>query len=195
MNGHNIAVSLRFGRPEPETLRGIADAGRSQLLTYEPIGMSALPVASAGYRRDEWSTTLGHGAEVFKCAALALRTWQVHRGAGLVVLADGPPAVGMVVAMSAPLPIGYVDAVCRVVDVIDEADTSGFTYGTLRVHPERGEESFTVSCEADNTIILSIVAVWSPCHPLAKACPPLARRLQRAASNRYLNAAKLAANP
>jgi uncharacterized protein (UPF0548 family) len=125
---------------------------------------------------------------VFDAAVRALREWQVHRGAGLVVCADGPPAVDDVVAMSARLPIGFIDVVCRVVTVTDEPDRFGFAYGTLPVHAERGEESFTVVRRPDGDVRFEIVAVSRPRHPLARLCPPVARRLQRAATERYLDA-------
>jgi len=118
----------------------------------------------------------------------AIRTWKVHRGAGVVLCVDGPPVVGLVVAMSAPLPIGYVDAVCRVVAVIEEPDRFGFVYGTVPTHPERGEESFVVARNADGTVDFEVTAVSQPRHPLARLCPPLARRLQRSATTRYLDA-------
>lgn len=139
-----------------------------------------------GYRRDRWMCELGGDVEVFERAADVLRSWQMHRTAGLIVEADGPPAVGMDVAMAAPLPVGYVDVVCRVVDVIDEPDRYGFTYGTLPVHPEQGEESFTIARGAGGVVNLEIIAASRLRHPLARACPPVARRLQSRAIDRYL---------
>src|SRR5258706_15091902 len=107
--------------------------------------MTKLATAPRGYRRVQWSRPLGRSDDVFARACNALRQWRVHEGAGLAVVADGPLAVGAIVAMSAPLPVGFIDVVCRVVDVEDEADRFGFSYGTLSVHPEEGEESFTVT--------------------------------------------------
>ena len=93
-----------------------------------------------------------------------------------------------VVAMAAPLPIGWVEVVCRVVGVCDEPDRFGFTYGTLSVHPEQGEESFTVIRTDDGGTGFRIVAVSRPRQVLARALSPVARRLQMAATNRYLAA-------
>lgn len=90
--------------------------------------------------------------------------------------------------MAAPLPIGWVEVVCRVVGVVDEPNCFGFTYGTLSVHPEQGEESFTVVRADDGMITFEIVATSRPRHLLARAVPPVARRLQMAATNRYLAA-------
>jgi uncharacterized protein (UPF0548 family) len=150
-----------------------------------------------GYRRDRWTCELGGDDEVFERAADVLRNWQMHRSAGLIVEADGPPAVGMNVAMAAPLPIGYVDVVCRVldvIDVIDEPDRCGFTYGTLPMHPEQGEESFTITRGADGVVTFEIVAASRLRHVLARACPPVARRLQSRAIDRYLAAMQTGAS-
>ena len=90
--------------------------------------------------------------------------------------------------MAAPLPLGFIDVVCRVVDVVDVPDRFGFTYGTLPVHPEQGEESFTVVRHDDGSVVFEIAAASRPRHLLARACPPVARRLQRSATTRYLDA-------
>ena len=186
-------MSIRLTRPTTADLRLLAEAGRSDALTYEPIGISGGTEASAGYRLDRWSRTLGNSDSVFQRASQALRTWQVHRGAGLIVCDDGPPSIDAVVAMAAPLPLGFIDVVCRVVAVVDEPDRFGFTYGTLRVHPEQGEESFTVVRQADGAVVFEIAAASRPRHVLARACPPVARRLQRSATTRYLDAMSAAA--
>jgi uncharacterized protein (UPF0548 family) len=118
---------------------------------------------------------------------LAIEGWAVHREAGLSVVADGPIEVGTNVAMSAPLPIGFVDVTCRLVAVIDEASSCGFAYGTLPVHPETGEEAFLVVRDRDE-VRFDVQAVSAPRHPLGRLVPPIAGRLQDAAVKRYLSA-------
>jgi len=181
-------MSIRVTRPTEAELRQLAEASGKDVLTYEPIGISGNTEAPAGYRLDRWSRTLGASDDVFHSAAQALRTWQVHRGVGLIVCDDGPPTVGAVVAMAAPLPLGFIDVVCRVVAVVEEPDRFGFSYGTLRVHPEQGEEAFTVVRKQDGSVVFEVTAASRPRHVLARACPPLARRLQRSATTRYLDA-------
>lgn len=112
----------------------------------------------------------------------------MHRGAGLSVCADRAPTVDDVVAMSAPLPVGHIEIVCRIVTTIDDPDRFGFAYGTLAVHPERGEESFVVERAADGSVKFVITAVSRPHHPLARLGAPIARRLQHRAVTRYLDA-------
>jgi uncharacterized protein (UPF0548 family) len=75
-----------------------------------------------------------------------------------------------------------------VVAVDDQPDRFGFTYGTLPVHPEQGEESFAVAIAPDGIVTVEITAISRSRHPLARAFPAVARRLQRIATNRYLDA-------
>lgn len=112
----------------------------------------------------------------------------MHRGAGLVLAADGPIAVGTNVAFNAPLPIGFVDGTCRIVAVVDEPDRSGFAYGTLSVHPERGEEAFVVVRDETGAVRFDVEGVSRPAHPIARLLPPVGDRLQDRGVRRYLSA-------
>ena len=185
-------MSIRLRRPSLAELHSLAGTSSSDALTYAPVGISTAEHAPPGYRLDRWSCVLGRGDHVFTGGVDALKRWQAHGGAGLVVAVDRPPVVGLVVAMAAPLPVGFVEVVCRVVDVVDRPDRFGFIYGTLPIHPEEGEESFAVARASDDSVTFEIVAVSRPRHRLARACPPLARRLQRAATGRYLRAMQAA---
>jgi uncharacterized protein (UPF0548 family) len=129
-----------------------------------------------------------HGPAAFDRGIDAIRTWAIHRGAGLQVATDGPIAMGTNVALSAALPVGFADATCRIVAVIDEPNRYGFAYGTLSVHPERGEEAFVLARDGDSPVRWDVSAVSSPVHPLARLLPPLANHLQDRAARRYLSA-------
>ncbi len=118
----------------------------------------------------------------------ALREWRVHRGAGLELATDGALNVGTNVAFSAPLPIGFVDGTCRIVAVVNEPDRFGFAYGTLTVHPERGEESFLVVRDTHNNVRFDVHGVSRPSLPFARVLAPIADRLQDRAVRRYLSA-------
>jgi uncharacterized protein (UPF0548 family) len=109
-----------------------------------------------------------------------------------MVAADGGIEAGTNIALVAPLPIGWVDATCRIVAVVNEPDTFGFAYGTLRVHPERGEESFVVRRSA-GVVQFEVVAVSRPAHPVARLAPVIARHRQDRAVGRYLAAMQAAA--
>lgn len=174
-------------RPSDEHLRDLLVSARSDELRYEPVGRSLGGATPHGLTRHRWTGMLP-GPDPFDRAVAVLGSWGVQRGSGLAVVADGDVAVGVNVALAAPLPVGFVTATCRVVAVVDEPDRYGFAYGTLGHHPERGEESFVVRRGAGGTVTFEIVAVSRPHQWIARAVPFLADRLQAAATHRYLDA-------
>ncbi len=184
---------IRARRPSDTALAALRERCADDAFTYSPVGVTEPGVPTPpGFRRERWTTELGYGADVFDAAAATVMSWGMQRGSGLVVVAGGPPAAGDVVAMAAPLPIGWIDVTCRVIAVIDEPDRQGFVYGTLPIHPETGEESFAVVRHADGTVSLDIVAVSRSSHPLSRLAPPIARRLQASAVRRYQQAVRAA---
>jgi uncharacterized protein (UPF0548 family) len=181
-------MPIHATRPTTVQLQVLADAAATDELTYSPVGITNGCATPPGYRYGHWSREIGNGRRLFERASGALRDWQMQTTSGLIVAHPGPPTVGTVVAMAAPLPVGYIDVVCRVVAVDDQNDRFGFTYGTLPVHPEQGEESFAIVIAPDGVVTVEITAVSRSRHPLARAFPPIARRLQHIATNRYLDA-------
>ena len=180
-------MTWHLHRRTPDELAALLRGCRSDELTYAPIGGSLGGATPPELRRREWRCEL-HGADAFDRGTEAISAWSVHRGAGLEVAYDGPIAVGTNVALCAPLPIGFVDATCRIVAVVQEATRFGFAYGTLSVHPEQGEESFVVRRDSDGTVLFEVVGVSRAVHPIARACPPVADRIQDTAVHRYLTA-------
>jgi uncharacterized protein (UPF0548 family) len=177
---------LRLRRPSAADSRALLERSRADSLTYAPVGCALDGPVPAGLSPSRANIDLA-GADAFDRAADALRTWAVHREAGLEPVADGDVAPGVEVALVARLSVGFVVAVCRVVSVIDEPDRRGFVYGTLRVHPERGEEAFVVTRTATGARF-EISAASTPAHPVARLVPWAARRMQAAAIRRYLDA-------
>jgi uncharacterized protein (UPF0548 family) len=177
------AIHLRRGGSDE--LAPLLAACGSQELTYEPVGGSLTSVEPPGLRRHHWQTHLD-APDAFQRAADALRSWAMHRGAGLLVLADGPIAIGADVAMRAPLPVGYIDVTCRIVEVVDEPSRYGFAYGTLPVHPERGEEAFVVTRDGGATRF-DVHAISRPADPISRLLPFVTDRLQDRAVRRYLS--------
>lgn len=180
-------MALHLRRPSAGHLHELAESQRNEPLTYDSIGMTDSGVAPPGYRLGRWSRNVGHGDTAFAAGVGALATWEVHRRAGLVV-ETRDLTVGSVVAMAAPLPFGSIDVVCRVVAIAETPGCWSFTYGTLSVHPEQGEERFRIRQHGDGCVEFDIVAIWKSRHPLARLAPPIAAALQRAATQRYLDA-------
>jgi uncharacterized protein (UPF0548 family) len=122
-------VAIRLRRPNAEQLAALLARCRDDDLTYAPTGGSLDGEVPDGLTRRQWTSGLD-GSSAFDRGCDTIRSWGVHRGAGLDVLADGPLVGGTNVAIIAPLPVGFVEITCRVVAVVDEPDRFGFAYGT-----------------------------------------------------------------
>jgi uncharacterized protein (UPF0548 family) len=178
-------------RPSADRLVQILAGVEDQPFTYDEVGATHGPDLPAGYHHVREQRDLGEGEAVFAAAADGLRTWQLHRRQGFVVVpADPAIAPGTVVVSAAPLPVPGVHVLfaCRIVSAVDEPDRFGFAYGTLPVHPARGEESFVVVRDAGGRTTLTITAFSAPRHPLMRLGGPIARRQQAAATQGYLDA-------
>ncbi len=152
-------------------------------LTYDSIGMTKSPPASLRYHLDRVSTPV----DSFEGAAAGLRTWRAHRAAKARVAPDAAPIeVGQNVVVAFPMFLVTVIAPCRIVWVIDEPDEFGFGYGTLRGHPEEGEESFVVRRDSDGSRF-DVCALSRPATFTSRVGAPVARRVQRRVTSRYLD--------
>jgi uncharacterized protein (UPF0548 family) len=178
-------------RPSVDRLGQILADVDDEPFTYDEVGATQGDELPPGYHHVRQQRDLGEGEAVFAAAADGLRAWQLHRRQGfLVVPAEPPIEAGTVVVSAAPLPVPGVHAVfaCRIVWAVDEPDRFGFAYGTLPVHPARGEESFVVERDTGGRTTLTITAFSAPRHPLMRLGGPIARRQQAAATRGYLDA-------
>ena len=140
-----------------------------------------------GYNQVNQSITLTR--RDFDGAARDLFEWQVHSRAGLQVQAsDIPLRKDTVVLMRWGWGALSLKIPCRVVDVIDETQRRGFSYGTLPGHPEAGEEQFLLERLDDGRILFTITAYSRPASTLAKLGGPVSRAAQRFMTQRYLRA-------
>lgn len=178
-----------LGRPSEAKLARTLQRVRGAPLTYAEHGSTAT-VLPPGYHHVRAVRVLGTGDSVYAAACDGLRTWQLHRGQGFLVAPVHPPlAVGTEVVSAIRLagPV-HVLAACRIVWTVDEPDRFGFAYGTLPVHPARGEESFVVERSPSGEVRAEIVAFSRPRHPLVRLGGPVARRQQAVATEGYLDA-------
>lgn len=161
---------------------------REAPLTYLEVGATRGPLPD-GYTHVQRRARVGSGRDRFDSVAQTVMTWGLQRGAGISVRTSGPIAVGAVAILRLAVgPLG-VNAPARVVYVVDEPERRGFAYGTLRGHPESGEEAFVVELTDDGAVDLVITAFSRPATLLARAGGPLTRVVQRLATDRYFRAA------
>lgn len=76
----------------------------------------------------------------------------------------------------------------RVVYVVDEPKRVGFGYGTLRGHPEDGEESWIIDQRPDGSVWMTIRAFSRPANAFWWCGYPALRVLQEFYTRRYLRA-------
>lgn len=165
---------------------GTAQQRRLQGLPVTAPVLAATP-APAGYHPIRYERTLTR--RDLDDTLDDLLGWRLHEGAGLAVLAASDQAVrGEPVLLRLGVGRAALRIPCRVIDVERSADGGGFTYATLRGHPERGVERFRVTREADGSLLLRIDGYWAPATILARAGAPVSRPVQRRVTQRYLDA-------
>jgi uncharacterized protein (UPF0548 family) len=159
-------------------------------LTYAEVGAAARLAREGGtpppgYHHFSVSTRVGTGRPAFEAAGAALLEWRMHRAIPVAIDPATPaaaPGVEVVVGLG-PGPL-RVRAPCRVVSVVRESGRTGFAYGTLPGHPERGEEAFLVELRGDGSVWLTVSAFSVAEHRWVRLLGPLARLGQRVYAKR-----------
>ncbi|GAA2917794.1 DUF1990 domain-containing protein [Streptomyces mexicanus] len=151
--------------------------------TYEEVGATRVQGrCPPGYRPLHVRCRIGEGEEVFRRAAEAVLTWEMHRAVGVGVDTSAEraaPGTDVTVTLA-----GLIRAPCRVVWTLEEPRRAGWAYGTLPGHPETGEESFVVHRTGDRTVWLTVTAFSRPAAWYARAGGPATRGLQHAYARR-----------
>lgn len=151
-----------------------------------PLGLTLDGAPLPGYQRFSHAVALSR--RDFEPAAAELLSWRVRQRAGLAVEASDDGAhLGPVVQLRLGLGVASIRMPCRVIEVIDEPDRSGFTYATLPGHPESGVERFLLERSHDETLRFSVTAFSAPGSLPARLARPLARAIQHAFTRRYLH--------
>lgn len=167
------------------------DAAPTPPLTYAPHGGSLdLDPARvpAGFRVFRHEAVIGAGRERWASASDAVLEWALQRGAGIRV-STPRVVVGGDVTLTIPL-LGFVPvrAYARVLLLVDEPDRSGFIYGTLPGHPERGEEAFLVTIDDADTVRVVVQGFSRPSPGIWTLGAPFLRLAQSIYTRRYLRA-------
>ncbi|MFE3829621.1 DUF1990 family protein [Streptomyces sp. NPDC059092] len=153
--------------------------------TYREVGATRLGPLPDGYRHLRHRTTIGRGRPAFEAAGAAVTTFALHRRSGAGVVATTPraePGTGVRISLG----VGPLRATvgCQVVWTAYERDRTGFAYGTLAGHPERGEESFVVELREDGSVRFTVTAFSRPGRWYTRLGGPLVPVLQRAYARR-----------
>jgi uncharacterized protein (UPF0548 family) len=174
---------LTVTRPDADRLASMVEDERSTPFNYEP-GLLGRVGSLRRWFVDRHDEAIGHGGADFDAACEALRSWAMFRQPWTqpaLPLASLEP--GETVGYTARASGLWWSCCCRIVATIDEADADGtrrfgFDYGTLRRHPERGEERFLVTMTPTGEVRFSLVAISRPGRWFTWIGLPLARRAQ-----------------
>ncbi|QKE86123.1 DUF1990 domain-containing protein [Arthrobacter sp. NEB 688] len=152
--------------------------------------------APPGYRRHEGSSLLGHGEDLWDQASSAVLQWGVKTRSGFEVSLGSPDglrvAPGQDRVLVARLGPWTLREPVRVVEVIDEPDRCGFSYGTRRGHPVSGEEAFIVRRAPDGGVWLTLRSLTRPGEGWWRIVFPLALVAQYGYRARYRRALRAA---
>jgi uncharacterized protein (UPF0548 family) len=155
----------------------------SEDFTYEEVGATREQGhCPPGFQPLHMRTRIGEGEEVFRRAAEAVLTWELHRAAGVRIdtaAERATPGSDVTVTLA-----GLIKAPCRVVWTVEEPRRAGWAYGTLPGHPQSGEESFVVDRTGDGTVWLTITAFSRPAKWYTKAGGAATRGFQHAYARR-----------
>jgi uncharacterized protein len=181
--------TFRFGpalRSPTHSQRNLALLTAETLpFTYSEVGATRGPLPG-GYGHHDFAFDLGSGRNLFDRCVDVLNKWNVQRRAGIDVIASNShPAVNESAVLIMRVLGLYITAPCRVVYAVNEENRHGFAYGTLRGHPETGEEYFGVTIEPDGRVRFILRAFSNPSTLLARLGGPLTHHLQMRAQRRY----------
>ena len=168
--------------PSDADLRGFLEAARRAGFSYPEVGATR-DNEPAGYDHDHTCVRLGSGAALFERARQALRRWAMFPPTWSRVVSDGASQTeGETVCVVFHLLGAWWLNAARIVYVLDERGTerrSGFAYGTLTCHVERGEECFRIDMRGDDSVWYDLRAFSRPAFWAARLAKPLTRALQR----------------
>lgn len=146
------------------------------------------PTWTAGHRRSEITTTIGHGDEDFARAAHDVLRWAVKTRSGFAVSSDEPTEPGQRLTVTARVAGITVREPVQVMDVVRTSDRVGFSYRALPGHPVRGEEAFIVHRDGE-AVLLTIRSLTRPAPAgMWRAVYPALLLAQRVARARYARA-------
>lgn len=179
--------SLR--RPSAERIAAVLAASRAAQPTYPEVGGTASDEHPPGSRHARQSRHVGYGDAVLIRAGAALDGWAAPYGIGATVTPDDArPVLGETVVQCIRLGPIWVLAACRVVWRVDEPDRIGFAYGSLPLHPVRGEEAFVVTKDAAGVVRVEITVFSRSNTWPTRLAGPVGWLLQKRTARRYLAA-------
>jgi uncharacterized protein (UPF0548 family) len=192
---HFGSISLfLLTKPNDQEIEQFRSAASATALTYDFQGATRDESEPRGYTVDRYRITLGHGSASFEKAVQAVQAWKMFDLGWVELISSKPPTPDHVVVIRCSHLGFYSLHACRVLYVIDERDSTGFSgvpfagpntisfgfaYGTLKEHAESGEERFIVTWnQLHDWVSYDILAFSRPNGLASRLAYPFTRVLQ-----------------
>jgi uncharacterized protein (UPF0548 family) len=189
-------VIVRFGTGE-RAAADVAESGNALSFSYDFVGLTTADSFDstnedhipAGFSVIHKSRGLGNADDALDKAADAMMHWRGHTGAGLRLAASTLDLEGgATVAFSLPMKVVSLVGASRVIDVVDDEDCFGFSYGTTNHHFAVGEERLLAHRNEDGYVTIDVFAVSRPGRVLTRLGGPVTRKLQERALSAWIDA-------
>jgi len=162
--------------------------------SWQGIEETARYGETSGCKFDQYAISLGPGQDIFNIAVERLFNYKIYpseRMMARVCSPEGRVIKGCIIVQRIFLGLVGFEAAVRVVDVFDIQDQekrkTGYSYVTLKGHPESGVVTFSVEQRKGSENILLVIESWSkPGNLFAVLFRPIARFIQKKTSDQAL---------
>ncbi|WP_372369830.1 DUF1990 family protein [Candidatus Uabimicrobium sp. HlEnr_7] len=172
-------------RPSPNKMPKLLKKWQKNPLTYSQVGCTKNEEVPKGFNKDKRRVLLGNGEDIFTKAKEALKNWKMYDVSWMDVHRPFAPLEKDETSVTFIKLFGiWFGAIpCRIVYTINECHNGvtyfGFAFGTVKDHPEVGEEKFVVEWHhQDDSVWYEVCAISKPGHFLTKCGYPVMRYLQ-----------------
>lgn len=152
--------------------------------------LNFLPESAKSGRHDRYTTRIAcqdgepraAAREKAAKALLRYRVFPPDRMRAHVCTGDGRVTAGATIIQRVLMGPVALEMAVRVLEVFDErkaGGSTGFTYGTIEGHSERGVATFAVSDDGADGLLFSIESWSSPAGLLASLAAPIGRKVQQ----------------
>lgn len=155
-------------------------------VNYPEVGATRHDSLPVGYRHLHREILLD---APLTSAAEVLMSWRLHERCGLHPESIEPRVVP---GAEVVLRFAWMRIPCQVVWVEESPERTGFAYGSLDGHPERGEASFVLEPSGPERTRFAVRSFSKPGNWVSRIGRPVAPHLQSRATARFLTEMKTA---
>lgn len=153
--------------------------------SYKDVGATKNHETPEGFPINQLRKKLGNGEIIFKKAVEAMKFWQMYALDWTQIVPENVPIKESEIVVTMINHLGFWSLnPCRIIYLIDEKtdafQKTGFAFGTLPAHSEKGEEQFQIEWDfKTDEVFYEIYAFAKPQNPLAKIAFPYVTYLQK----------------